>query len=98
MPLASMYETLTDGLNVRIAEDDHLVPSVELKFATDEFDRVSLYNTVTVELNDRRLRVSSLEFQIAYKLGMGGKKTTRTHCTCINSWNQTLRLVNSNCT
>ncbi len=60
MPLALMYETLTDGLNVRIAEDDHLVPSVELEFATDELDRISLHKTVTVELNDRRLRVGYL--------------------------------------
>jgi len=70
MPLADLYDTLSDGLPVRIAENGDIVPNVELKFATGEYDRLSLEDTVTVRLSGNEIRVGSLEFQIAYKLGM----------------------------
>lgn len=74
MPLDQMYETLVDDLPVRVAEEDHRVPNVELKFAADQYDRASLNHTVTVRLIDEDLTVGSLELQIAYKLGMGAEK------------------------
>lgn len=74
MPLDDLYETLADDLVVRIAEDDHRVPNVELKFASDRYDRESLENTVTVRLNDASIRIGSLELQIAYKLRMGANR------------------------
>lgn len=55
MPLDDAYETLADGLPVRIAEDGHRVPNVELKFASDEDDRISLRNRVTVRLGDETI-------------------------------------------
>ncbi|WP_158059317.1 hypothetical protein [Halorussus halophilus] len=74
MPLDSMYEMLNDESIIRIAEDGHRVPNVELKFAGDKYDRASLANTITVRLNDRELRVGELELQIAYKLYLGSQK------------------------
>lgn len=74
MPLEQLYETLTDDLPVRIAEAEHRVPNVELKFERDEFDRASLDEAITVRLPDGSLRVGSLELQVAYKLGMGAQK------------------------
>jgi len=74
MPLDSMHEMLSDDSIVRIAEDGHRVPNVELKFATDEYDRTSLANTIAVRLNDRELRAGELELQIAYKLYLGSRK------------------------
>jgi hypothetical protein len=74
MPLDSMHEMLSDDSIVRIAEDGHRVPNVELKFATDEYDRTSLANTVAIRLNDRELRAGELELQIAYKLYLGSQK------------------------
>jgi hypothetical protein len=74
MPLEDLYETLSGGLPVRIAEDGDVVPNVELKFASDEYDRASLRNTTTVRLAGREIRIGSLELQIAYKLGMGTPK------------------------
>jgi len=74
MPLSDLHETLRDDLPIRIAEDGHRVPNVELKFATDRDDRISLENAITVTLGDEPLRVGSLEFQIAYKLDMGAQK------------------------
>jgi hypothetical protein len=74
MPLDSTYEMLSDESIVRVAEDGHRVPNVELKFATDEYDRASLENTIAIRLNDRELRAGELELQIAYKLHLGSQK------------------------
>ena len=74
MPLDDLHETLSDDLPVRIAEDGHRVPNVELKFASDESDRISLDNAISIRLGGETLRVGSLEFQIAYKLDMGAQK------------------------
>jgi hypothetical protein len=74
MPLDDLYATLSDDLPIRVAEADHRVPNVELKFPTDEYDRASLEDTITARLPDGSFRVGSLELQIAYKLGMGTQK------------------------
>jgi hypothetical protein len=74
MPLDDLHATLEDGLPVRVAEDGHRVPNVELKFPTDRYSRLSLENTVTVRLDGASLRIGSLELQIAYKLRMGAQK------------------------
>ena len=74
MPLDDLHETLSDDLPVRIAEDGHRVPNVELKFVSDEYDRISLDNAISIRLGEEILRVGSLEFQIAYKLDMGARK------------------------
>lgn len=74
MPLSELRSTLADGLPVRIARDGNRVPSVELKFPTDEYDRSSLENSVDVVLPDGTVRIGSLEMQIAYKLAMGAQR------------------------
>lgn len=73
-PLDSMHATLSDELPVRIARDGEIVPNVEIKFPTDEYDRTSLEETITVQFDDRSLIVGSLELQIAYKLRLGTEK------------------------
>jgi hypothetical protein len=74
MSLENVDETLADDLPVRVAEDGHRVPNVELKFASDEYDHISLEDAITVRLDGETLRVGSLEFQIAYKLDMGARR------------------------
>lgn len=74
MPLDEMHVTLADDLPIRIAEDGHRVPNVEVKFANDEYDRISLGNTLTISMNGEELEIGALEFQIAYKLTMGAQK------------------------
>ena len=74
MPLDDLHETLSDDLPVRIAEEGHRVPNVELKFVSDEYDRISLDNAISIRLGGETLCVGSLEFQIAYKLDMGAQK------------------------
>ena len=73
MPLDQFHETLSDDLIFRVAEDGHRAPNVELKFPSDTYDRTSLQQTITVDLNDAQLRVGCLELQIAYKLRLGAQ-------------------------
>ena len=73
-PLDDSYEALADDLLARIAEEGHRVPDAELKFASDESDRISLENAISVRLGGETLRVGPLKFQIAYKLNMGAQK------------------------
>lgn len=74
MPLDELHSTLADGLPVRIAREENRVPSVEVKFATDQYDHGSLEKSVDVVLPDGTVRIGSPELQIAYKLGMGAQK------------------------
>jgi hypothetical protein len=74
MPLGDLRATPEDGLPVRVAEDGHRIPNVELKFPSDRYSRLSLENTVTVRLDGASLRTGSLELRIAYKLRMGAQK------------------------
>ena len=74
MPLEDVHDTLAEELPVRVAEDGHRVPNVELKFASDEHDRISLDDVIHVRLGGETIRIGSLEFQIAYKLDMGARK------------------------
>ena len=74
MPLEDVHDTLADDLPVRVAEDEHRVPNVELKFASDEHDRISLDDAIHVRLSGQTIRIGSLEFKIAYKLAMGAPR------------------------
>lgn len=74
MPLDQLYETLADDLPIRVARADTRVPNVELKFATDEYDRAALDEQVTVRLSGAEFTIGSLELQIAYKLDMGAQR------------------------
>jgi hypothetical protein len=43
-------------------------------FPQDRFDRIALSNALLVVLDDREIRVSPPELQIAYKLYLGSEK------------------------
>lgn len=70
MPLDDLYTTLADNPPIRVADSGSRVPNVELKFATDEYDRLSLLETLTGRFNGKLLRVVAPDVQIPYKLGM----------------------------
>ncbi|WP_144903928.1 hypothetical protein [Halobellus captivus] len=74
MPLTSMYEMLDHGDNIWVAPTDQITPHLEVKFPRDEFDRASLENAITAEIDDTPLAIGPLELQIAYKLHLGAQK------------------------
>lgn len=74
MPLDSMAEMLED--NIWVARDGEMVPHLEAKFVSDEYDRASLENRITAKLTsvNAELPIGPLELQIAYKLYLGTPK------------------------
>ncbi len=66
--VTGLYEMLEEGLRVRIAKEDTIIPNIELKFVKDDFDRYSIDNRLEVVLGEKRLFISPIELQIPYKL------------------------------
>lgn len=69
-----LYEMLEEGLGIRIAEEDTIIPNIELKFSKDDFDTYSLDNRLTVVMGESSVFVSPMELQIPYKLYLGSDK------------------------
>jgi hypothetical protein len=72
--VTGLYEMLEEGLGVRIAKEDTIIPNIELKFVKDDFDRYSIDNRLEVILGEKHLFISPIELQIPYKLYLGSDK------------------------
>jgi hypothetical protein len=74
MPLDAMAEMLDD--NIWVARDGEMVPHLEVKYVSDEYDRASLENRIIAELTsiDAELPIGPFEIQIAYKLYLATPK------------------------
>jgi hypothetical protein len=69
-----LYEMLEEGLRVRIAKEDTIIPNIELKFVKDDFDRYAIDNRLEVVIGEKHLFISPIELQIPYKLYLGSDK------------------------
>ncbi len=69
-----LYEMLEEGLAIRIAEEDTVIPNIELKFVKDEFDRYAIENRIKVTIDGEYIFISPIELQIPYKLYLGSNK------------------------
>ena len=67
-----LYEMLREGLRIRVAIEETVIPNFELKFVRNDFERFAIDNRLTVILDDKRLYISPIELQIPYKLYLGG--------------------------
>lgn len=72
--VTGLYEMLEEGLRVRIAKEDTIIPNIELKFVKDDFDRYSIDNRLEVVIGEKYLFISPIELQIPYKLYLGSDK------------------------
>lgn len=69
-----LYEMLEEGLAVRIAKEDTIIPNIELKFVKDDFDKYTIDNRLKVAMNKKNVFISPIELQIPYKLYLGSEK------------------------
>lgn len=74
MPLSEMRGNLDSGTYIWVARSDEVTPHLEVKYATDRFDRASLANSIQASIGDEIIPVGPLELQIAYKLYLGTQK------------------------
>lgn len=65
---------LRDGLAVRIAEKEKIIPNIEMKFKKDDFDRYAMNMAKVVTFEDIQFSLSPIELQIAYKLYLRSDK------------------------
>jgi len=61
------YSYLKEGIAIRFARENETIPNVEIKFARKPPAREALKDFITVVTSKGRLRISSLEQQIAAK-------------------------------
>ncbi len=61
------YEYLKDKIAIRMAKLGCVIPNMELKFAKNQIDTLSLRQILKVKLNGEEVIISSLEMQIAFK-------------------------------
>ena len=62
-----IYSYTQDNLAVRFAKNNSVIPNIELKFAKNKIDDITLAKTITVKLNREYIIISHLELQIAFK-------------------------------
>ena len=69
-----LYGMLHDGLAVRIAIKETVIPNIELKFVKSDLDKISLREHMIVETEENSINISPLELQIPFKLFLGSDK------------------------
>ena len=74
MSLDDLYEMLSDGMRMRVAERDRMTPNFELWFPKNEYDRRALDDPLVADVARHELNISPPEQQIAYKLFLGTEK------------------------
>ena len=62
-----VYSYLQEGLSVRFADEGETIPNFEVKFAKRKSALMAFADALTVIMADDKIRLSSLERQIAYK-------------------------------
>ncbi|MBI2144329.1 hypothetical protein HYU17_04240 [Candidatus Woesearchaeota archaeon] len=62
-----IYEYLEESLSIRFANEGETIPNFEVKFAKKKSALMAFADSLTVLIGDGRIRLSSLERQIAYK-------------------------------
>ncbi|HQL60624.1 MAG TPA: hypothetical protein PLB71_11910, partial [Methanoculleus sp.] len=72
--IGEIYSMLRDRLAVRIAEEERIIPNIEMKFKKDDFDRYAMAMARTVRFDDIRFCISPIELQIPYKLYLASDK------------------------
>jgi len=69
-----LFGMLHDGLAVRIAAKDTVIPNIEIKFVKNDLDRISLREHLVVNTGKNSINISPLELQIPFKLYLGSDK------------------------
>ncbi len=62
-----IFSYLKDGLAVRFSRKGKSIPNFEVKFPKSKIDEEAFEDAITVSLTEGKLRISSLERQIAFK-------------------------------
>ena len=59
---------------IRFSEKETFIPNIELKFVKSDVDFYTLDNAIMLFLNGKKVFISPIEMQIAYKMFLGSEK------------------------
>lgn len=62
-----LYSMLKEGLAIRFAEKDKVIPNMEVKFTKDVVDYITLEEKISVKTKQGEVFISNIAFQVAYK-------------------------------
>jgi len=96
MPLDELSTMLSDRSNIRVAWADELIPNVELKYATDEFDRESIDNAIAARIAGRSLPIARSNSRSRTSCIWTRRKISRMPLTCMCCSGKRLAVLNSN--
>jgi len=68
------YDYLSNGIGIRVAEAETVIPNAEIKLAKKTLDFKSIEEKVKVVLNNNVIYIGGLELNIAYKFYLGSQK------------------------
>ena len=68
------FSLLEENIALRFFYEGVPVPNIELKFVKTNLDKFALENRIKVIINEKKLFISPLELQIAFKLFLGSDK------------------------
>ncbi len=70
-----MYDDYpSNNTALRFSYSDKIIPNIEFKFSKTEVDDYTLTNKISVIVCGKKIYISQLELQIAYKLFLGSEK------------------------
>lgn len=69
-----LFGMLEDGLAIRAAVKDKVIPNIEIKYVKTQLDKVSMKEHKVAILEKYSVNISPLELQIAFKLYLGSDK------------------------
>ncbi len=62
-----IVKMLQDGLAVRFAKKQNIIPNIEFKFVKNNLEKEVIKTSLNIILPDGKIRISNIELQIAYK-------------------------------
>lgn len=78
MPLDDMYDMLSRGDRIRVAEAGDRIPNFEVFVATTDFERRVIDNRLPVRVGGEEFFISPIEEQIAYKVKLAQAQDSAT--------------------
>ena len=73
-PKSAFDDYLASGLALRFAIKNEVIPNIEIKFPKTELEHWVIKNSIPVEIDGEKIKISNIELQIAFKLYLGSEK------------------------
>lgn len=69
-----LFEMLNESTSIRMAKEGTIIPNLEIKFPRDELGIEALLKKKILYVNEKKINISPIEMQIAYKIYLGSAK------------------------